>query len=65
MFYFPWVGPVYLRLYVVEGINTFDILPTSESIIAEVWLLIAIPSAIIGMLGMMVAKRKLKLITIR
>lgn len=64
MFYFPWIGPTYLRLYVTDDINTFDILPSAELTIAEVWLLISIPCAIIGMIGMMLAKKKLKLVSI-
>ncbi len=56
--------PIYLRLYVADDINTFDILPVSELLVAEIWLLIMIPCAIVGMIGMMFTKNKLKLASI-
>jgi len=63
MFCFPMLSMTFLDLYLFNDVFPYDILPTASSNVIEIWMMTIIPGAIMGMLGMMFASRKLKQIS--
>lgn len=63
MFCFPMLSMTFLDLYLFNDVFPYDILPTASSTLVEIWVITIIPGAIIGMLGMIVASRKLNQIS--
>ena len=63
MFCFPMLSMTFLEVYLFNDVFPYDILPTSADTVAQIWAITIIPGSISGMLGMMVASRKLKRIS--
>jgi len=63
IFCFPMLSMSFLDLYLFNDVFPYDILPTASSTVFEIWMMTLIPGAIMGMLGMMFASRKLNQIS--
>ncbi len=63
MFCFPMLAMTFLDLYLFNDVFSYDVLPTAQNTVSQIWALTIIPGAISGMLGMIFAKRKLKQIS--
>ena len=59
MFSFPMLSMTFLQPYLFNDVFSYDILHTSSNSVLEFWSLSIIPGAIVGMLGMIFASRKL------
>ena len=65
MFSFPMLSMTFLQVYVFNDVFPYDILPEASNTVFEIWMMTIIPGAIAGMLGMMLASRKLNQITLK
>ena len=59
MFCFPMLAMTFLDFYVFNDVFSYDVIHSSSTTIANIWLLTLIPGAISGMLGMMLVQKKL------
>lgn len=59
IFCFPMLSMTFLEFYVFNDVFPYDILPTVPDTVFEIWMATAIPGAVAGSLGMMVASRRL------
>ena len=59
MFCFPMLAMTFFEPYLFNDVFSYDILHTSSNNVLEFWSVSIIPGAIIGMLGMIIASRKL------
>ena len=59
MFSFPMLSMTFLEPYLFNDVFSYDILHTASNNVIEFWGLSIIPGAIVGMLGMIFASRKL------
>ena len=62
---FPMLSMTFLQVYVFNDVFPYDILPEASNTVFEIWMMTIIPGAIAGMLGMMLASRKLNQITLK
>ena len=59
MFSFPMIGMTFLTFYVSGDVLAYDIIPTSESLVGEIWLKTMPVGAAVGVLGTVIASKKL------
>ena len=59
MFCFPMLVMTFLEFYVFNDVFSYDVIPSSSTTIANIWLITTIPGAVSGMIGMILAQKKL------
>ena len=65
MFSFPMLSMTFLEVYVFNDVFPYDILPEASNTVFEIWMMTIIPGTVAGMLGMMLASKKLNQIIIK
>ncbi len=63
MFCFPMLAMTFLEPYLFNEVFSYDVLHSSSEKVFEIWLMTIIPGAIAGMLGMILASKKLRKIS--
>ena len=59
IFSFPMLAMTFLEFYVFNDVFPYDVIHTSSTTLANIWLMTIIPGAISGIIGMVYAKDKL------
>jgi hypothetical protein len=59
IFSFPMLAMTFLEFYVYNDVFSYDVIHTSSSTLANIWLMLAVPGAISGMVGMLYAQKKI------